>query len=205
MPFQRVSLGFARYNDSQLSDFYTSVNTSLTGNAAFPNLPITLAAIATIGNTFIEKLAAAFDGGKLAVAEKNVARENLIAALRQLASYVQTVAGENLPVLLSSGFEPVSQNRTQAPLPKPVVENIDNIQSTKLLIKLKSLPNARAVEARRKVQGTTEYQPAGIFTQPSKIRQEDLIPGTTYDLQFRGIGGSTGYSDWSDPISHMAT
>lgn len=205
MPFQRVSLSFARYNDSLLSDFYTSVNTSLTGNAAFPNLPITLAAFAVLGNTFIEKLAAAFDGGKLAVAEKNVARENLIAALRQIASYVQTVAGENLPVLLSSGFEPVSQNRTQSPLPKPVVENIDNIQSTMLLCKLKAGPNVRAIEARRKVQGTAEYQPAGIFTQPSKIMQEDLIPGTTYDLQFRGIGGSTGYSDWSDPISHMAT
>lgn len=205
MPYQRVSLGFAQYNDSLLSDFYTSVNTSLTGNASFPNLPITLAAFATIGNTFIEKLAASFDGGKLAVAEKNVARANLIAALRQIASYVQTVAGENLPVLLSSGFEPVSQNRTQSPLPKPVVENIDNIQSTMLLCKLKAGPNVRAIEARRKVQGTAEYQPAGIFTQPSKIMQEDLIPGTTYDLQFRGIGGSTGYSDWSDPVSHMAT
>ena len=167
MPFQRVSLSFARYNDSLLSDFYTSVNTSLTGNAAFPNLPITLAAFAVLGNTFIEKLAAAFDGGKLAVAEKNVARENLIAALRQIASYVQTVAGENLPVLLSSGFEPVSQNRTQSPLPKPVVENIDNIQSTMLLCKLKAGPNVRAIEARRKVQGTAEYQPAGIFTQPN--------------------------------------
>ena len=30
-----------------------------------------------------------------------------------------------------------------------------------------------------------------------------LVPGTMYDVQVRAIGGSTGYSDWSDPVSHM--
>ncbi|MGN6554051.1 MAG: fibronectin type III domain-containing protein [Verrucomicrobiota bacterium] len=34
---------------------------------------------------------------------------------------------------------------------------------------------------------------------------EGLIPGTLYSIQVRGIGGSTGTSDWSDPVSHMAT
>ena len=31
MPYQRVSLGFAQYTDSELSDFYTSVNTGSRG------------------------------------------------------------------------------------------------------------------------------------------------------------------------------
>lgn len=204
MAFNRASLGFAQYSDSALSDFYTSVYASLNGNASFTNLPITLAAFEALGTAFIEKLAAAFDGGKLAVAEKNVARAALVAALRQLASYVQTVAGDNLPVLLSSGFQPVSQNTSQLPLPKPVVENIDNFQSTKLLMRLKAMPNMKALEARRK-HGTNDWQPAGIFTQARKVVQEGLTPGTTYDFQFRAHGGSTGVSDWSDPISHMAT
>jgi hypothetical protein len=26
----------------------------------------------------------------------------------------------------------------------------------------------------------------------------------TYTVQARAVGGSTGYSDWSDPVSHMA-
>lgn len=204
MTYQRVSLGFAQYTDSELSDFYTSVNTGLTGNAAFPNLPITLAAFTALGTTFIEKLAAALDGGKQAIAARNVARANLIGGLRQLASYVQTVAGNDLPVLLSSGFQPVNQSTTRQPLPKPVVENIDNFQTTKLMMRLKAIPNMKALEARRK-QGNTDWQPAGIFTQARKVVQEDLTPGTTYDFQFRAHGGSTGVSDWSDPISHMAT
>jgi len=29
-----------------------------------------------------------------------------------------------------------------------------------------------------------------------------LIPGGNYQFQVRAVGGSTGYSDWSDPVSH---
>jgi len=54
-------------------------------------------------------------------------------------------------------------------------------------------------------KSSSDWQPAGIFTQARKVVQEDLTPGTTYDFQFRAHGGSTGASDWSDPISHMAT
>ncbi|MGC3957735.1 MAG: hypothetical protein QM813_07230 [Verrucomicrobiota bacterium] len=205
MPFNRVSLGFAQFTDTQLSDFFTAVNTGLTGNTAFPNLPITLATLDALGTTFIEKLAAAADGGKRAVAEKNVARADLVDALRQIASYVQAIAGNDLPVLLSSGFDPVATNRAQTPLPKPIVENIDNLQSTMAMFRLKPIPNMRAIEARRRVHATGEYQAAGLFTQARKIKQEDLVPGTSYDWQFRAIGGSLGYSDWSDPITHMAT
>jgi hypothetical protein len=34
---------------------------------------------------------------------------------------------------------------------------------------------------------------------------KDLIPGTTYVFQVRAVGGSTGYSDWSNPVSRMCT
>ena len=31
-----------------------------------------------------------------------------------------------------------------------------------------------------------------------------LTSGTGYSIQARATGGSTGYSDWSDPASHMS-
>jgi hypothetical protein len=34
---------------------------------------------------------------------------------------------------------------------------------------------------------------------------ENLVPGTTYNISARAIGGSDGFSEWSDPVSHMAT
>jgi hypothetical protein len=33
----------------------------------------------------------------------------------------------------------------------------------------------------------------------------DLMPGTIYFVRVRAIGGSTGYSEWSVPVSLMAT
>jgi hypothetical protein len=32
-----------------------------------------------------------------------------------------------------------------------------------------------------------------------------VTPGTTYTVQFCALGGSTGQSDWSDPVTRMAT
>jgi chitodextrinase len=66
------------------------------------------------------------------------------------------------------------------------------------------VPNARAYEVRHYTTPNT-FQPGGTFTQARRIVVDALTPGTTYTFQVRAIGGSTGYSDWSDPISHMAT
>jgi hypothetical protein len=42
-----------------------------------------------------------------------------------------------------------------------------------------------------------------IATKARGIVVPGLTPGAMYDVQVRGIGGTTGYSDWSDPVSHM--
>jgi hypothetical protein len=43
-----------------------------------------------------------------------------------------------------------------------------------------------------------------VSTQARRIILGNLTPGTTYNVQARAIGGSEGYSEWSDPMSHMA-
>ena len=44
-----------------------------------------------------------------------------------------------------------------------------------------------------------------VFTGDSQhIIFGGLIPGTTYTIEVRALGDSTGASDWSDPSSHMA-
>ena len=74
--------------------------------------------------------------------------------------------------------------------------------SQQLGLRLKPVYTARAYEVRMSyVIG--EWKAVGVFTQ-SRVVIKDVMPGTTYTLQARAIGGSTGYSDWSDPVSHMA-
>ena len=34
--------------------------------------------------------------------------------------------------------------------------------------------------------------------------RDGLIPGGTYNFRVRAVGGSTGYSEWSNPVGHMS-
>jgi hypothetical protein len=51
---------------------------------------------------------------------------------------------------------------------------------------------------------TNGWQAVEVFTQARRIVLQDLTPGTSYNIQARAVGGSTGYIDWSDPVSHIA-
>ena len=199
----RVNLSFATYAGADLDNFTTIVSTALDGNASFPLLPLTLAALGSLQTTFHDALAAMAQGGRQATAEKNAARDALVTALRAIAAYVQVVAAQDLAMLLSSGFLSNSTTRTRLPLITPNIVQIDNGMSTELVLRLTPVENARAYEIQVKT-GTTDWQPAGISTNSRGVVITGLTPGLIYTVQVRAIGGSTGYSDWSDPVSHMA-
>ena len=55
------------------------------------------------------------------------------------------------------------------------------------------------------MNGTGGWVGAGIGTKSRRLEVDGLVPGSTYQLQVRAIGGSTGTGAWSDPVSHMAT
>jgi hypothetical protein len=198
----RVNLGFTEYPDSDLDEFTKNIIACLTGNTSFPTPPITLANLGTLETAFANALAAAAQGGTQLTAVKNAAREALVTAMRKTASYVQTIASQDVAMLLSSGFLANSTSKTQSPLDTPNIVQIDNGMSTQLVVRLQGVDNARAYEMQVK-NGTGGWQPAGVFTQARGIVVANLTPGNTYSVQARGVGGSTGYSDWSDPVSHM--
>jgi chitodextrinase len=47
------------------------------------------------------------------------------------------------------------------------------------------------------------WQAAGVFTNSRSMTVDGLTPGTTYMFQARAVGGSTRYSDWSNPVLRM--
>src|SRR5690349_4757264 len=110
MATYRVSFGFARLADSPLLLFLLNVIEKLTGNAGFTTPVVKLDEMQDIADTFSAAISAAEGGDRQLIAAKNVAREAVLAALRREGAYVQSIAGDNLPLLLSSGFVPVSTN-----------------------------------------------------------------------------------------------
>jgi hypothetical protein len=198
-----TSLGFAQDTDAGLDVRTGGVITSMTDNENFKDPAVPLTALQEALNQFRASVAAMAQGGKQATAQKNDMREQLIALLRQQALYVQSASANELPVLLSSGFDAAGTNRAQSPLDKPTIVKIENKVSTQLQLRVTTVINARSYEAQTKTP-SGDWQAAGIHTKARTMILEDLTPGTLYTIQVRAIGGSTGYSDWSDPVSHMA-
>jgi hypothetical protein len=208
MPQLRVLLGFSNAPDHSLEETAQAVLDNLYGNPAYPTPPVTQAALQAALTAFSQAIAAAAQGGPEDTADKNNKRDALIDLLRQLAGYVQAKHGNDLAVLLSSGFEAVSTNRASSPLSAPTIRDILNGNSGQLILRVTPVANAKNYEPRYAAIGANgapgPWQNGGIIGNSRSIPVNGLTPGTNYTFQVRAIGGSTGYSDWSDPSSHMS-
>jgi hypothetical protein len=75
-------------------------------------------------------------------------------------------------------------------------------------VRVTPIKNARTYELQFALMGAGgvpgPWQDGGLHTDSRAIPIDGLTPGQTYMVQVRAIGGSTGHSDWSDPVSHMA-
>ena len=216
MALLRVLLGFASAPDHELEETAGHVLTSLYGNPIFPTPPVTAADLQTALTALTDAIAAQAQGGTAATAAKNQARATLTGLLRQLALYVQTTIQANpaygLAELLSSGFDAASTTREQKPLDTPAIVGIDNSGTGQLTLRVTPVANARLYEAQSQTMpnaatGTGalgEWVSAGMYQSTRGMAVTGLIPGGTYNFRVRAVGGSTGYSEWSNPVGHMS-
>ncbi|MBL9113379.1 MAG: hypothetical protein JNJ83_00115 [Verrucomicrobiaceae bacterium] len=208
MPQLRVLLGFSNAPDHSLEELATNVIAKLYGNAAYPNPPVTLVALTGARDAFSAAIAAAAQGGPAQTADKNNKREALVSLLRQLAGYVQENHDNDLARLLSSGFEAASTNRASSPLEAPDITDIINGGTGQLILRIPAIPNAKCYEVRMALippgGAPGPYQSAGLFTNSRAIIINGLMSGGNYQFQVRAVGGSTNYSDWSNPVIHMS-
>ena len=70
-------------------------------------------------------------------------------------------------------------------------------------VRVKAQPHVRAYEGRIMAAGGG-FGPSISFASSKAILFKGLTAGVNYTLQLCAIGGSTGKSDWSDPVSKMA-
>jgi hypothetical protein len=203
MPKIRTSRLFARQPDLDLSKATGKVVTGLTANPDLPTPPVLAVDLDLLKKEFDAWIIKADRGGSLASAHKEASRATLISAMNKDASYVDIHCDEDLTILLSSGFEAVSTNRAQSVLQAPEVTAVENPQSGKIKVRIKGDPNRRAIQGRIKPAGG-EFGPVLSFASSRRILFEGLTAGTTYVMQLCGLGGSTGQSDWSEPVTKIA-
>lgn len=199
----KVSLGFGKLPDTELDNFALAVIDAMTGNANYPSPPVTMANLQTALDDYTAKLSISQTGSQADTAAKNNSRQNLITLLRQVASYVQMVCGEDLAKLLTSGFEAQSSNRASTQLAKPEGLVLKNGTNGQLVARITPVKNTNMYEGRIKPTDG-DWMPS-VFTGDSQhITFGGLTPGKNYTAEVRALGGATGQSDWSDPSSHMA-
>jgi hypothetical protein len=205
-PRIRIADRLMKQSADQLVTMAGAVVTGLSNNPAFPAPTVDLKAVqAAVDQLNVALVAQAGGGGTTATAEKRNKQEALISLLRKLKHYVEDHCGNDIAVLLSSGFQAASTNRDRSPLANPSISSIDLGNRGELLLKVSPIARAKCYEAQMATIGAGNvpgsWQGAGVFTS-SRITIADLVPGTTYLFQVRAIG-SSGYTDWSNPVSRM--
>ena len=84
---------------------------------------------------------------------------------------------------------------------------MDYGNTTQLVVKVSPFVRAKCYEVRSAALGAggmpSPWQNAGLFPNSRSMTINNLAPGTTYSFQVRAVGGSSGYTDWSDPVAHM--
>ena|SRR2546427_3026750 len=200
--------GFAGVSDADVLSRGTNVETSMTGNANFPNPPVDLAALKMALDTFSALIAQALDGSKKVVAEKNKQRLAVIKMLRLLGRYVEVTCKEDMAIFQTSGFQPAPTNRTAA---SPLTEKIRKVEhganSGEITVWLKTVPKASSYEFRYAVANAgaaTTWTTLPLSSVKAPIALKGLTPAATYLLQARALVKNT-YTDWSDSISFICT
>jgi hypothetical protein len=110
-----------------------------------------------------------------------------------------------LDLLLSSGFEVNSTNRTSGPLDTPSILAVLDDVSGQLTVRGQGVLNGRIYQVQASTDGGKTWLDMGTFNGARLMVLSPVTPGTIYMIQFCALGGSTRQSAWSDPVSRMAT
>ncbi len=185
-----------------------AVRMNLYTDASFSDPPVTEPDLAAAEAAMRTAQAAQAQGGTAATAEKDYRRTILTGLLEKLALYVQLVSGNDPVKLLSSGFNLVNANRTSSQLPRPTGLRLVNGLTGQLLLTVDRVGNARCYEigvALLDDDGKpSPWTSGGLATKSRNMPVDGLVPGKMYAVQTRAVGGTTGYSDWSDPVVRRA-
>jgi len=181
----------------------TDLKAALTGNANFPNLPVTLAAFGTQIGAAQTKLTAsdnALAASKLATADKDTQIETLIGMAMQIVGYVDLTANGDETKILSAGLSVRAQRAPQT-IPTQVVNLSvtagDNAGS--LDAHWDPPGNAKSYEVQTSPDPFTDatWKTADTLTN-SKVTLAGYTSGAKIWVRVRAIN-SKGKGPWSDP------
>src|SRR5437899_5145757 len=105
--------GYTRMTDADIVARATAVQTGMTGNSNFQNLPVDLATFETGIESLSALISEALDRSKKIIAQKNKQRQVVIKSLKLLTRFVEVHSNGDMAIFKSSALEPVSDDVVQ--------------------------------------------------------------------------------------------
>lgn len=201
----RIYTGFTKGSDNDVNNLSLDVMDALNGHPVFTAPPVPPPAMLTLQTAFSTTMTDARKGGKDRTLKKGIARQALLDALVSDALYCQGLARHDLNTLLTSGYEVVSTNRTSGPLDTPSILALLNNVSGQLTVRGQAVLNGRIYQAQASTDAGKTWVNMGNFNGARLMLLKPVTPGTSYTVQICALGGSTGRSAWSNPVTIMAT
>jgi hypothetical protein len=203
--------GFRKMAPDAVLSNANAIYQGLNGNANIPAppAPFDLPTLLAANQALTAANAAALDGGKKAVAQRNHQKEVVVRLLDQLAKYVEANCKDDMTIFLSSGFKAAAPPKPASPTASEKVRSVElGPASGQMKVKLVALPGAGSYELRWAPVPAGGVPTAWLSQPITNVRTativSNLTPGTTYAFQARAIVDSA-YTDWSDAVTQMAT
>ena len=145
-------------------------------------------------------------GGTVVTAIKKKKRNVLDGLLRKLAHYVQANCNDDVQLVVKAGFQArATSARSQTQLDKATILSVENVHTRQVVVNARKVAHAKLYEVQTAIvsasNNTGSFQSAGVFSKARSMTITGLTPGTTYAIQVRALGGSTGSGDWSDTVT----
>jgi hypothetical protein len=134
-----------------------------------------------------------------------IGHQSLLIAHQSLLIAHQPLLIAHFSSEISTGFLPASNNHSSSPLNDTSIVSLLNNGTTQALLRLTPVVNAKTYQVQTSADGGKTWQESCISSQARRIVIFNLVPGTTYAVRARAIGGSTGASAWTGASSIMST
>jgi hypothetical protein len=203
----KLKLGIAKLNTADLIFYCNGIESSMAGNADFPNPTPTLAEI-TAKRKELETLESkSSTGDRVAIFGRNRVADDLKNMLRKLSLYVALVADGDGNIILSSGFDIRKKPSPIATISRPAALKAQRSDHKgKVKLKWALVKNAVNYQVEMTTTDPNDEKTEWVLvksTTKSKVYIEDLIPGKYYWFRVKAFARNH-ESGFSDPALIMA-
>ncbi len=207
----KVKINWVRKSHTAFCAFLRSIYSCLLGNQYYPNPPGGLAALQEITDRYSAAIIDAMDGGRIAISLRDSLRQTADSQLRLIAAYVEYESNDDPAIFETSGFEAYPNSyKPHQPLETPRILKIAHGVNSGVLLFWLTPSHKKIVHYELRyavhVDGTPESWTVETITSSKfPYSVSGLIPATRYTFQVRALGKTSQFTDWSNPVTFIAT